>query len=389
MRKYSDVVIIGAGASGLLCGGLLGEAGMSVTVVEKNDRPGKKLSATGNGRCNFTNTNMGVDFYYGDREWIAAVLKKSGPKDVIRQFEEIGVLHRERDGYVYPHTNQAVTVVDSLIAMCRKSRVEILTNCKASGIVPEADGEYFSVRTPDGVIRCRYAVLATGGKANRESGGDGSGYKLAKSLGHHLNPVYPGLTGLKCRGTWWPRAAGTRIEGRFSLLIDGKKTEGEYGEIQTARDGVSGIPVFQLCRLAAAALADGKWVEGVIDFVPPMEEEMLKEWIRRHGLEGLLPTKWVPVFSGRAEPARELKNFTFPIVDTYGLERAQISAGGVPTSEVSPETMESRQKKNVFLLGELLDVDGICGGYNLHFAWSSAMAAAGEIAKRDRKEAVR
>lgn len=386
MKEYSDVVIIGAGASGLLCGGLLGAADMSVTVLEKNSRPGKKLSATGNGRCNFTNKKMGPQFFYGDREWIREVLKNCGPEEVIRQFADIGILHREREGYVYPHTNQAMTVVNGLIGMCQRHGVEILTDCKASGIVQEKEGDLFRVRTSDGVIRCRYVVLATGGKANSESGGDGSGYKLARSLGHHVMPIYPGLTGLKCDGRWWPQVAGTRIEGRFSLLIDGEKLEGESGEIQTAKDGVSGIPVFQLCRLAAEALAQGKYVEGAIDFVPSMREEELALWIDRHGLEGLLPLKWVSVFSGRAEPARQLKNFTFSIVDTYGLERAQISAGGVPTSEVFPETMESCQRERVFLLGELLDVDGICGGYNLHFAWSCAMAAAREITQRDRGE---
>ncbi len=380
MNQYSEVVVIGAGASGLLCAGLLGSAGVRVTIIEKNEKIGKKLAATGNGRCNFTNQKMGSEYYYGDEKWVESVLNRCRPEDVIRWFEQIGVYHRQKDGYVYPYTNQASGVVNGLQNFCKRNKVEIVTDCKGVAVIRQQDG--YLVSTKEGKLRCRYVVLATGGKANRELGGDGSGYKLARSLGHNILPIYPGLTGLKCEGDWWNRVAGTRIQGRFSLRIDGTLIPGESGEIQIVKDGVSGIPVFQLCRVAAKALAEGRQVDGVIDFVPPMEQKELAQWISAHGIEGLVPSKWTALLKNQPEPEKILKNYSFSIRDTFGLERGQVTAGGVDTSEVSPDTMESQKQENVFITGELLNVDGKCGGYNLHFAWSCAGIAAETIIKR-------
>lgn len=385
MRKYSDVVIVGAGASGLLCGGLLAREGISVTILDKNTRVGRKLSATGNGRCNFTNYNMSPSCYYGDKDWIQTVLSQCGPKEVVRQFQSLGIYHREKDGYVYPYTNQSVTVVDTLHNFCQENHVEIVLDCKASAVRKNEKDSGYLVRTPSGEIRCRYVVLATGGKAGSELGGDGNGYKLARSLGHEVHTIYPGLTGLVCLGNWWKQVAGTRIQGCFSLLIDNQKREGENGEIQIVKDGVSGIPVFQLCRVAAKALSEGKYVEGMIDFVPPMSRKEVQEWLAGHGLNGLVPKKWVPVLKNRAELDKCLKEFRFPVEDTFGMERAQVTAGGVPTEEVDAETMESKRAPGVFLTGEILDVDGKCGGYNLHFAWACANIAAKEIINKGKE----
>lgn len=382
MKKYSDVVIVGAGASGLLCGGLLAMRGVNVTILEKNPRVGKKLSATGNGRCNFTNLDMDTGHYYGDGDWLSKLLSRFTPEKVIRQFETIGVCHREKDGYVYPHTNQAITVVEALQTFCRKHHVEIVTECKVSAILSAGVQEGYRIRTPEGEIRSRYVVLATGGKAGSEQGGDGNGYKLARSLGHRIHSIYPGLTGLVCEGEWWKQAAGTRIQGRFSLQVENRRIEGESGEIQIVKDGVSGIPVFQLCRVAAQALSEGKYVEGIIDFVPQMSRKEVQEWLAVFGPQGLIPKKWVPIMKNRAELAKCLKEFNFPIRQTFGIGRAQVTAGGVPTEEVRAETMESRIVPGVFLTGEILDIDGKCGGYNLHFAWACANAAAEEIMNR-------
>lgn len=384
MREYSDVVVVGAGASGLLCGKLLASAGMRVVIIEKNNRIGKKLSATGNGRCNFTNFSMSPDSYYGNRDWIQKVLERYSPQDAIRRFEEMGVYHREKDGYVYPYTNQASTVVESLEKSCLSTGVDFVLDCKVSGIRRDAGTGMFRVNTKEGEIRCLYVVLATGGKANEELGGDGSGYKIARSLGHEVHAVFPGLTGLRCEGDFWSKVAGTRIQGRFSLITGGEIIPGECGEIQIVKDGVSGIPVFQLCRVAAQAMATGKTVDGVIDFVPVMSEHELKNWIQNHGIEGLVPKKWFTYLNNRPEPEKNLKNFRVRIRETFGMERAQVTAGGVSLSQVSPETMESKVCPGIFLLGELLDADGRCGGYNLHLAWAGAELAAKELIKREK-----
>jgi hypothetical protein len=383
MIRYSDVVIAGAGAAGLMAGGLLASHGISVTILEKNNRIGKKLAATGNGRCNFTNRDLSADKYYGDRKWIARVLDGIGADEVIGLFEKIGVYHREKDGYVYPYTNQASTVTGALEQFCRTQGVKVILDCKVTGIHTDHGEDDYCLRTPEGEVRCRYAVLALGGKASAELGGDGSGYKLARSLGHSLNRVYPGLTGLICEGDFWHLVAGTRIQGRFSLLIGSKRVEGECGEIQITKDGVSGIPVFQLCRVAAEALAAGQAVQGEIDFVPAMEEERLSEWIQEYGMDGLVQKKWCDYFRRRAGSEKKLKAFRFDVRSTFGMERAQVTAGGIRTEEVNPETMESNIHPRLFLAGEMLDVDGKCGGYNLHFAWACACRTAKEIIRQN------
>lgn len=381
MREYCEVVIAGAGAAGLLCGSLLAQQGAEVTILEKNHRVGRKLSATGNGRCNFTNLHMQDNCFYGESSWIHNLLEQVGPQDVIQQFRSYGVWPRQKEGYVYPHTNQAATVVDALHHACLDYGAQIETECRVKHVGRTEKGE-FRVQTTSGTIRCRFLVLATGGKAGKESGGDGSGYLLARSLGHTVSPIYPGLTGLIAEGSLWPKVAGTRVQGRFSLWLDGRRIRGEEGEIQIVKNGVSGIPVFQLCRVAAEAFEQGRQVQGELDFVPSMDREAAAEWIRCHGLAGLLPQKWLPIAQKAERPEAFVKGFVFPVQGTFGIDRAQVTAGGVRVSEVSQETMESLLQENLFLLGELLDVDGICGGYNLHLAWSTAMLAAREIAGR-------
>lgn len=381
MREYSKVVLVGAGAAGLLCGSLLAQQGAEVTILEKNNRVGRKLSATGNGRCNFTNLHMEAGCFYGESYWIQRVLEQVEPQDVIQQFQSYGVWPRQKEGYVYPHTNQAVTVVDALNRACQNNGVEIITECQVKNVERTEKGD-FQIQTSSGKLRCHYLILATGGKAGKESGGDGSGYRLARSLGHTVSPLYPGLTGLIGKGSFWPRVAGTRVQGRFSLLFDGRRIPGEEGEIQIVKNGVSGIPVFQLCRVAAEALERGRQVQGELDFVPSMEREKAAEWICCHGLAGLIPRKWLPIAERADDPVGFVKGFLFPIKSTFGIDRAQVTAGGVLVSEVHEETMESLIQKNLFLLGELLDVDGRCGGYNLHLAWSTAILAAREIIGR-------
>ncbi len=382
MEQYCDVVIVGAGASGLLCGGILAEAGIPVTLLEKNARAGKKLSATGNGRCNFTNRHMDTDCFYGDKAWLQKLLAEYPPERIVRRFHKLGVYHREREGYIYPYTNQAATVVEALLDYARRGGARIETECKAVSVRPA--GDRYGIRTSQGEISSRYLVLAAGGSAAAGLGGSGSGYKLARSLGHTVHKTYPALTGLACGGDWWNRVAGTRIQGRFSLRIDGRDLTGECGEIQIVRDGVSGIPVFQLCRVAAQALSEGRLVQGIIDFVPAMEREDLSAWISSYGISGLVQKKWIPVLESLPGSWEQLKEFPFPILDTFGMERAQVTMGGIPTEETTVETMESKMARNVYLAGELLDVDGRCGGYNLHFAWSCAMAAAEAIRQRER-----
>ena len=377
--EYHEIIIVGAGASGLMCGYLLGRQGRDVCILDKNETAGKKLAATGNGRCNFTNQSMSPACYYGDRKYVEQILKRFGPEDAIALFGELGILTREKDGYCYPYNGQAATVRELLVQGCRESGVVFSYSTKAAKIIHKKEGTY-ELRCGGGVTyQCRSLILATGGRANGPLGGDGSGYKLCRSMGHRVTPVHPGLTGLKAEGSEWKQLAGIRMQGKISLYADDLQLGEEIGEIQIVKDGISGIPVFQLCRLAAEAMEQGKRVTGKIDFVPQMTRSQLEEWLIRHesrGLSGIVNKKWIPVLTKKEKELNRLsavmKEYKVTVSDTFGLEKAQVTAGGVATEEICVDTMESLLHRDLYLLGELQDVDGICGGYNLHFAWATA-----------------
>lgn len=395
MDEFHEVIVVGAGASGLMCGYFLGKKGWDAVILDKNAAAGKKLLATGNGRCNFTNRRMGAECYFGEAGFVEAVLARVDDCKAVRIFEEIGMLHRERDGYCYPYSGQASTVVQLLTDACKEQGVGFRFETKVTKVVHN-DGEYVIFCSDKVKYRCKNLVLATGGKAYESLGGDGSGYQLCRRLSHQVTPLYPGLTGLRAEGREWKALAGVRMQGEISLYIEGGLVKKESGEIQLVKDGISGIPVFQLCRLAAMGLAEQKKVTAVLDFFPSMDREQLEQWLSLHGIDklaGLVHTKWCDVVRKRAggsvrETARLLKRYEIPIFDTFGLGRAQVTAGGVSTGEVCPDTMQSKLHKGLYLIGELLDVDGICGGYNLHFAWSTAYICAEGIERMKRDATV-
>lgn len=384
--RIYDAVIVGAGASGLMCGYLLGKKGLRVVILDKNSQAGKKLLATGNGRCNFTNRYLDETCYYGSEEFVKTVIHQVDTEKVVSMFEELGIYHRERDGYCYPYSGQAATVVTLLTKACLERQAAIHYNTKVVKIL-HTNGRYIVNCKNGGQFEGRRLILACGGKAYESLGGDGSGYKLCRSLSHHITQIYPGLTGLKAEGNEWKELAGIRMQGCVSLYIAKKPIRSERGEIQIVKDGVSGIPVFQLCRLAAEGLDRGSSVMLYLDFFPDMEQEQLEKWLLQHGtgkLMGLVNKKWISVLEKKTNmqiPAlvKLLKQYPVPIRDTFGMEKAQVTAGGVVTNEVNPLTMQSKMNEHLYLIGELLDVDGICGGYNLHFAWSTAYICARAI----------
>lgn len=386
MEEFHEIVIVGAGASGLLCGCFLGKAGKDAVILEKNASAGRKLLATGNGRCNFTNRHMSEQCFYGDKEFVTKVLAQMDAEQVIGMFEELGMFHRERDGYCYPYSGQAAAPVMVLTETCRENGVSFRFDTEVRNVVHK-NGEFVIHCNRGENFRCRTLVLAAGGKAGKELGGSGSGYKLCRSLSHHVTDLYPGLTGLRTEGRQWTALAGVRLQGQVTLLIDGRPAGQESGEIQLVRDGISGIPVFQLCRIAAEGLAAGRAVTCYLDCCPAMSSGQLKDWLSRHGaarLSGVVHAKLARFFMEQAGQSPDalvhmLKQYEIVIKDTFGFERAQVTAGGVSTDEVEADSMQSKLCEGLFIIGELLDVDGICGGYNLHFAWSTAFRCAKQI----------
>ena len=407
MRKR-HVIIVGAGASGLIAAITAAREGALVTLIEQKDRVGKKILSTGNGRCNLTNTYMNLECFRGDDlSTVAKVLEQFGYEDTIQFFEELGVLLKDRQGYIYPISDQATTILDVLRMEIERLQVKVLVEQKAEQIKRTKKG--FAVTTNQTVVYGDAVILATGGKAAPVLGSDGSGYGLAKSFGHHMSPVVPALVQLKGKGNYFKQISGVRANATVRVFVDGTFIAADTGELQLTNYGISGIPVFQISRYAAKALYAKQPVVVEIDFLPSLEENNLKAFledrIKKHGSKtmedffiGMFHKKLISMFLKEANiPSHviaaelqdtkwkrlcnDIKHFKVQIEDTNSFEQAQVCAGGILTSEIDAETMESNYVEGLYLTGELLDVDGICGGYNLQWAWSTGTLA-GKAAAR-------
>ena len=397
-----QVIVVGGGASGLIAAIAAARSGANVTVLEKKDRVGKKILSTGNGRCNLTNTYMDIScFRSDDTTLISHVLRQFGYKESLHFFEELGVMLKERNGYVYPYSDQASTILDALSMELKHLGVTIRTEERVVDM--EEQNEKYIVLTEKETYRADAVILATGGKSAPVLGSDGTGYALAKKMGHHLSTVVPALVQLRCSGTFFKQIAGIRTQAKVSLYVENKFVACDTGELQLTNYGISGIPVFQISRFAAKARSMGKSVCAEIDFFPHIEEDsfvtFMKNRIERQAQKSaeefvvglcnnklglmLLKESQIPskvkiedVFVEKLEKFIKLcKHFSVVVEDTNDFEQSQVSAGGVKTTEINPQTMESIYKKNLYITGELLDVDGICGGYNLQWAWSTGYIA--------------
>lgn len=412
------IAVIGGGASGLMAALAAREQKCEVTVFEKNDRVGKKLLMTGNGKCNFTNLDFDTSYYRSESgQKLPAFFARFGVKETTAFFEELGMLVKNKNGYLYPASEQASTVLDVLRFACRKKGVEVKTLSEVKKLGKTQDG--FVVETKETVVseedakpekgetrKGKYCfdrvILACGSKAGPKNITSGSGYMLAKAFGHRVTELVPALVQLRCEETFFKQLAGVRTDCELTLWADGKEIGRERGELQLTDYGISGIPVFQFSRYAAKALQEKKRVKAVLDFLPDYTKENYAELIhkryeRKQGesaeefflgitnkkllllfikLAGLRPEerigeenrgKWEAVFS-------QLREFTVEIKETNPFENAQVCAGGVSMEEIS-DRLESRLVPGLYFAGELLDVDGRCGGYNLQWAWTSGYLA--------------
>ena len=409
--KQRNVVIIGGGASGIVAAISAAREGAKVTILEHKDRIGKKILSTGNGRCNLTNEYMKQECFRGDDVSIATdVFKQFGYEETVAFFEELGVILKNRQGYIYPISDQATTILDVLRMEIERLNVVVRLEHHVTAINRNAKG--FQITTDKGSFPADSIILATGGKAASVLGSDGSGYSLSKQFGHSLSPVVPALVQLKGNGTYFKQLAGVRTQAKVSLFVNDKCISEDTGELQLTNYGISGIPVFQVSRYAAKGLYEKKKVTAEIDFLPNMTDEehflFIKERKRLHGdkkaedfLVGMFHKKLIGVLLKEAEiPLNEsinalsdeklkkllylCKHFPVFIEGTNDFEQAQVCAGGVKTTEINPKTMESLNESDLYIVGELLDIDGICGGYNLQWAWSTGFIAGKNAAKGSR-----
>ena len=400
--------VIGGGAAGMMAAITAAEAGAQVTLLEGGDRVGKKILATGNGKCNLGNLKLCAEDYNGaEKEWMRECITQFDTQATILFFRRLGLMIRERNGYLYPLAEQASVVLDVLRTGLRTSGVRVITDCKVNDVSVK-NGGGFDVKTGDSTFCFDRVILACGSKASPKTGSDGSGYKIAKRLGHRIVPVVPALVQLRCREAWFKEIAGVRADACLRVLGTSDKIE-ERGELQLTEYGISGIPVFQLSRKVNYIQAGNRDdVKVVIDFLPDYDrktlEDLLKDRMKNGSgqtveefFTGMLNKKLMFLFIRLAGLKRgapfsayeeaqlrkvyELcKEFTVHVTGSNSFENAQVCAGGVDTAQVGTD-METLLVPGLFFAGELLDVDGRCGGYNLQWAWCSGYLAGKNAAK--------
>ncbi len=413
----AQVVVAGGGAAGLMAGIAAARQGAKVLILDQKEKPGKKLYATGNGRCNFSNRRQDRDCYRGgDPDFVMRALEKFGLSKTLDLFHELGLKEREVNGYLYPYSGQAKDVVSLLLYELGALSVTIRCQERVEDIKKE-NGR-FRVRTrgvsDDSGIREYHAdsvILAPGGCASYQLGSDGSGYELAKRLGHSVISPVPALVALKVRQNTKP-ISGVRFFGSGALYArNGEKllTE-EKGEFLFTDYGVSGIPIMQMSRFAAKELRAGGNVLLRLNLIGDMpQSEQIRQLTdrlsesgsrtARHALTGLLQEKLVQYVLRESRIREEdrlsvlpeekkrilaglVRSMELTIMGTNPFENAQVCAGGVSLREVSDE-MESLVCPGLYLAGEILDVDGTCGGYNLQWAWTSGWIAGSAAGRKD------
>lgn len=358
-------IIIGAGASGLACAIRLRQLNKAddVIVLEKSEQAGRKILATGNGRCNLSNINA------------------HGSDRVLDFFSSLGLVTRsDEEGRIYPYSNQATTVLDILLDKCNELGVKIITDCTVEDINTD-----LYIITSKGVYRADNAVVACGGMAQKNLGSNGSGYALLRSLGHTIVPTYPALVQLTSSSKY-PRALkGHRVKCNMSILLDGEEVGSQYGEVLFADYGLSGIVTMNLSHLVSRNFSgkNAKKCHAVLDLIPDMSDNELIDYLERFGsLKGILGTRLAEIIEKQAENdtgrmALISKCWKLIITGTKGFEHAQITGGGAATGEF--EGGKSRLISGLYACGEVLDNQFECGGFNLNNAFLSGIEVAEKI----------
>lgn len=403
MMKQTDVAVIGGGAAGLVAAISAARAGAETMIIEHMDRVGKKILATGNGKCNYTNALQGASCYRGENPaFVVPVFQQFGFEDTVGFFEELGICPKIKNGYYYPASEQAASVLDVLRMELSYLKVPEETSCEIKAV--EKRKNTFFIDTGHGKIEAKSVIFATGLLASPKTGSDGSAFPYIEKFGHHFIDIVPALVQLQGKQSFFKALAGIRAENSIKLYIENRQILSERGELQLTDFGISGIPVFQLSRYATRALKEKKKVHVLLDFMPDTEPGELELQMKlRFGknarsktageaMIGLLNKKLSAVLLKEAGidvhlPARMvsdkqrhnlctvIKGLRVDITGSKTFEQAQVCAGGVSTAELENETLMSKLVPGLYFAGEVIDIDGICGGYNLQWAWSSGYVA--------------
>lgn len=400
-----DLLIIGGGASGLIASIIANDLGIDVDILEGTDRVGRKILTTGNGRCNITNKYVNIARYHSNnKDFGKKIIENFSTEDTINFFKSIGLnLCTLEDGKMYPLSLQASSVLDILRLAIDERQIPIHTNCKVKNI--EIKNNIFYIQTEDETFKSKKVILCTGGKSYVGTGSDGSGYNLAKNLGHSMIEPIPSIVQIKLNHNKLKALSGIKFEGSAEIYVDGNPLRKEYGEVLFTDYGISGPPILQLSRIASLYTKEKRDVILKVDMFPNMSKETLKEFLENHfgtfgyrsvhdSLIGIINKKLIPIIlksSGIEDIHKEayeldwmekenildkLKSWSFEVSGTNTFREAQVTAGGIDTKEINPITLESKIVPGLFFAGEILDVDGDCGGFNLQWAWSSGSIAA-------------
>lgn len=403
-RTRHGIVVVGGGAAGIIAAIAARRQGANVTILERNQRIGRKILATGNGRCNFTNITTSIDNYHGSNPRFAhSALAQFNVERTLDFFARLGVAHRvEKDGKVFPFSLQASSVLDVLRYELDRLRVNVQCEAEVVGISCYNNKFTISVKNREEFHADR-VIIATGGKAAPHFGSTGSGYALALSMGHSLVEPFPALVQLKLASNYLKRIKGIKFEGTAEILSGNKSLQAARGEILFTEYGISGPPILTLSRKAGECLKNNQ--KPVLKlvlmdmFTTGKLEELLAERFSNNpektlafSFVGFLNKQLAPVIlmeagadpdkaAGSVTPA-ELKkiahillDWRIPITGTTSWPAAQVTAGGVNVNEINSKTMESKIVPRLYFAGEVLDIDGDCGGYNLQWAWSSGYVA--------------
>ncbi|MBU3190090.1 NAD(P)/FAD-dependent oxidoreductase [Clostridium bowmanii] len=403
--KHS-LIIVGGGAAGLTSALIAKDLGIDVAIIEGSDRVGKKILTTGNGRCNISNTNINIDRYHSENpNFSKNTLDSFTINHTIDFFGNLGIPLVTLDGgKMFPMSLQASSVLDILRFSLEEKNIPVYINTKAKQIIKK--NKCFKILTADDITyECEKLIIATGGKSSPKTGSDGSGYTLAKQLGHSVISPVPALVQLKLNYDRLKALSGVKFDGNAEIFIDNKSIQKEFGEILFTDYGISGPPILQLSRTASYALAKNNKVSLHIDLLPTISAEDLKIFLESHwsifrdrslndSLIGIINKKVIPIILKHAKIEdihksccdlelteknsiyELLKKWKFEVSGTNSFSNAQVTAGGINTKEINPQTLESNIVPNLYFAGEILDVDGDCGGFNLQWAWSSGAIAA-------------
>lgn len=407
----ANVIVIGGGAAGMMAAITAVSQGHNVTLFEKNEKLGKKLFITGKGRCNFTNAGDAEDIFNSvvtNKKFLYSAFNGFSNYDTMGFFGELGLDFKvERGNRVFPSSDHSSDVIGALSRRMKQLGVKVELNTQVDEVIAN-NGEFSAVKVTDAYNKKRTVsadklIIATGGNSYQSTGSTGDGYRFAKSLGHEVTPILPALVPFIVKEEWERDLQGLSLKNVNVTIYDDKKiVYSDFGEMLFTHFGVSG-PTLLSASSYAAKIIKNRPLKLVIDLKPALDEQQLDERILRdfeefknksfkNSLDKLLPKKLIPVIVelSKIEPDKKIhditkqermtivkliKNLTLTLTGLRGFNEAIITQGGVSVKQINPTTMESKLVKNVYFVGELIDVDAVTGGFNLQIAWSTAYAA--------------